>query len=283
MVKKISLIGIGGQKCATSWLFKCLSEHPEIYTFSGKETHFFSTSDYQKGLPFYQSLFSGHTNESVVGECSTSYLSSKEAPERIQGMFPGVRLVVIFRNPIDRALSHVKHLQSKGKMSKQGAGIQDISRDFPEIIDNGMYAKHLEQYQKYFDANQTLILWYEDVGKKPQELLEQVYRHIGVSGGFVPKGINVQYNSAKVRSSGVYKKINKRFLRLKKHAVGRVIISTLRAFGFNAYRVHRIISFFSSEKKVGVEISREELYTFYKDDILKLEKFTGKDLTHWKI
>ena len=110
-------LGIGAQKSATSWISKCLNEHPDICVALSKETHFFSDDKrFSQGIEHYKLYFTNCCNKNIhKGEYSTTYLFSKFAPQRICNMYPDVKLIVSLRNPVDRAISHIKHLISKLK------------------------------------------------------------------------------------------------------------------------------------------------------------------------
>ena len=100
----IDFIGLGAQKAGTSWVYACLYEHPEIHA-PIKELHFFSRDRFSKGKDWYESHFSHRKEGQKVGEFSTSYLYSKETPERIKELYPEVKLIAIVRNPVTRAYS----------------------------------------------------------------------------------------------------------------------------------------------------------------------------------
>ncbi len=104
--QKIDFIGIGAAKAASTWIFTCLNEHPEICSDSRKETNFFSRYyNYKKGIKYYYSLFSHCSEDKIKGEFSPTYISSPQAPYLIYKHFPEVKLIACLRNPVDRAYS----------------------------------------------------------------------------------------------------------------------------------------------------------------------------------
>src|SRR5947208_7454350 len=105
-----NFIGIGAPKAGTTWLAKCLAEHPQVFMAAVKKTNFFDYAAIEGRMTEYEIHFAGAEGKKAVGEYSVRYLLSAHAPERIQQILPGVRLIVSFRNPIDQVYSHYWHL-----------------------------------------------------------------------------------------------------------------------------------------------------------------------------
>lgn len=110
---------IGTQKGGTSSLYGHLAQHPWILPAKKKEIHFFDTENFAKGTNWYRAHFnlklrkrylgrsSGHNT--LTGEASPYYLFYPHAPARISKLLPGTKLIVMLRDPVDRALSHYYH------------------------------------------------------------------------------------------------------------------------------------------------------------------------------
>ena len=78
-----NFIGIGAPKAGTTWLFKCLDEHPEVFVAAVKETSFFDYGTIEGRFAEYEAHFVGSEGYPAVGEVSTRYLSSHRAPARV--------------------------------------------------------------------------------------------------------------------------------------------------------------------------------------------------------
>jgi hypothetical protein len=125
---------IGTQRGGTTSLFNYLIEHPNIMPPFIKETHFFDYH-YQKGVNWYRAFFPSSAyskyqertqqSEFVTGEATPNYLFYPHAPKRIKATCPSVKLIVVLRNPIDRAYSHYHH--------EVRLGIEDLT--FEEAIE----------------------------------------------------------------------------------------------------------------------------------------------------
>jgi hypothetical protein len=105
----------GAQRCGTTSLFKALTQHPQVRgPVLRKGVHFFDTN-YTRGLDWYRGHFPMRTPEgAAVGESSPYYLFHPLAAERISRDLPGVRVVVLLRDPVERAYSAHSHETARG-------------------------------------------------------------------------------------------------------------------------------------------------------------------------
>ena len=80
-----NFIIIGGQKCSTTWLFKLLSQHPQIFIPESKELNFYNKRfNYVKGIEWYRNQFKDYSGEKAVGECTPNYLWTSNDPEDLK-------------------------------------------------------------------------------------------------------------------------------------------------------------------------------------------------------
>lgn len=173
-------IGIGAQKAATTWLFKRLCMHPEIYFPSGKEIHFWDQRDRNdRPIKSYENIFSGHQITHIggkTGEITPAYLMiSDERICELAEMAPDLRLLIILRNPVERAASAAAQVvRAKGKM----AGRNPLfSRNTTEA---GLYGKHLARWLTHFPLEQLHVITHEEIKQDPVEVLRATATHIGV-------------------------------------------------------------------------------------------------------
>src|SRR5215472_8103927 len=107
---------IGSQKCATSWLYDCLNEHPQICMPRHKrEIEYIGGQLYkEKGMDWYLSLL-GHCNgEKVKGDVSVEYIVNDESPRLLYDLNPNLKFILNVRNPVDRAMSALNWYTRKG-------------------------------------------------------------------------------------------------------------------------------------------------------------------------
>jgi len=202
---------IGAQRSGTTSLFNYLGQHPEIYHSFPKETHYFS-NHYQKGTDWYRSHFplkihkeikeSYLKRKLISGEATPYYVSHPLAPERVHDLVPNVKLIVLLRNPVDRAYSHYYHQVKLGiePLSFEDAIEAEAERISGEVekikqdnhyrsfylqnysyLYRGVYIHQLRDWLKYFDREQLMVLESEGFFGNPTQTLEQIYDFLGVS------------------------------------------------------------------------------------------------------
>lgn len=101
----LNFLGIGAQKCGTTWLFELLSLHPQVRFPAGKEVHFWD-GQRERGVDWYEGLFEGQPPSVAVGEITPAYaILAPPIIAEVARAFPALRLIYLIRNPIDRAWS----------------------------------------------------------------------------------------------------------------------------------------------------------------------------------
>ncbi len=207
-------LNIGAQKCATTWLYYCLKEHPEVFLSPKNRVVFFEQPDYsRKNWDWYLSHFAAARQGQVIGDARVEYLYNPETPELIARHLPDCKLVVILRNPVDRAVSAFHWYVRKGllpdlpldegmRAALEGrASLESKQQDelFRGIVGMGRYAEQLDRYFKHFEQGRFLILLYDDVKTDPAGVYRSVCRFVGINAEFMPKGLGNQ----PLRSAGI--------------------------------------------------------------------------------
>jgi hypothetical protein len=101
-------VGIGAQRCGTTWLYEMLKSHPQIRMSTEKELNFFNVN-YHRGIEWYQKFFIGTPSHMICGEYSPRYLANKNTPKRIKQTIPGAKLLVSLRNPVEQVFSRYNY------------------------------------------------------------------------------------------------------------------------------------------------------------------------------
>ncbi len=282
--RMVDFIGLGAQKAGTSWVYACLYEHPEIHA-PIKELHFFSRDRFGKGDQWYESHFDRREAGQKVGEFSTSYLYSKEAPSRIAGMYPNAKMIAIVRNPIKRAHSHYYNMLKAGLIPKTTTFTQFKESD-DSVLGQGLYTKQLYRYLQYFSKRQLLILVYEDIEKDPAAFMKQIYEHLELEDlEFQPTMLHNKVNIARIPSwIGLERWMHKvaemmRKIRLDK-AVWAVRKSGLPDYirGVNTKKMSY------THETDDMKLNRQLLEDYYRDEVSALGSLIGRNLTEeWKI
>jgi hypothetical protein len=200
---RIDFVGIGAQRCGTSWIYACLYEHPQICA-PVKELHFFSREhNFARGPDWYLGHFDRCAPGSVRGEFSTSYLYAPEAAGRIRELLPEARILASLRNPVTRAFSQYRNAILAGEIGKD-ASFAGYVRDDPSVVGQGLYADQVERYLREFGRDRVLVLVLEDAERDRPAFVGRVYEFLGVDPAFRPETLDRAVNATRTpRSVGL--------------------------------------------------------------------------------
>lgn len=161
------LVIIGAMKSATSTLFHWLSQQPEVFMASPKETNFFAR-DWDRGLDWYRSCFEGAEPGQLLGEASVMYTSPEYAEasaERMKSVLPDARLIYVIREPVERIRSHYRHEVQRHREAR--SLLDAIAEPDNPYLGNSMYFVRLEPYISRFPRDHLLVVRFEDVVRQP--------------------------------------------------------------------------------------------------------------------
>jgi Sulfotransferase domain len=194
---------LGAQKAGTTALYEYLRRHPQISGPSWKEVSFFDRH-WARGESWYRGNFPNvaRTRGKHVGEASPSYVFHPLAPQRVEEVVPEARLIVLVRNPVDRALSQYNHEVAlgreplpfeealdaeeerlRGEQERMAADPRYFSREWwsHTYKARGRYAEQLERWLAVFPREQLLVLPSDDLGSDPARTHAQVLEFLGAS------------------------------------------------------------------------------------------------------
>lgn len=192
---------IGAQKAGTTWLAQMLRHHPDVY-MSQTEIHFFDKQyNFIKSMEWYKGHFDNAAGEHAIGEKTPDYLWANgngveghlpDVHRNIHKYLPDVKLILLLRNPVDRAISSVNHIIRSRRISPLHK-IDDLllgkKRHLVEghgVIAKGMYYSQIKAYLEYFDRNQILVLFFEECLMENTSLgLKSVCEFLGVNPSFI--------------------------------------------------------------------------------------------------
>lgn len=285
----IQFIGIGMPRAGTTWMSKCLDEHPEICLSHPKETDFFNILiDQGKNISDYERFYS-HCNAGVPvkGEFSVAYFKSNECLKRIKEAYPDIKILISLRNPMERAFSHYTYRKKKVGMKEDF--LTAIKNDTNGVRSMGMYDEVLERVYNIFDPENVLVLIHDDYKIDPEKLIQSIYSFLKVDPTFIPKilrmGVNTTQN-VNFRLPVVQKWQANLRTYIKRHSFFSRFIPVLKALGLSKLnqKVENLNrDTMGGRKQDGLhEEERNTLYDIYASDIALLEKRLGRDLYIWK-
>jgi len=204
---------IGSQKAGTTTVHRALAAHPGAYMPPAKDLDVFSHDPhYAAGAEIYQRAFAAAPPGALRGETSPAYLVHPRAPARIRRALPDVKLVVIVREPIARALSQYWD-------SRRWLAVDRPFEDFaapplstvwragaPGYISRGCYAVYLERYLALFPPAQICVLQFETLRRDPPAFWGPLLRFLGLPPAALP-AMRATHNQRSVFDNPAYRMI----------------------------------------------------------------------------
>lgn len=167
----------GFQKCASTWLHRCLQEHPAVYLPDRHMIHYFDIH-HQRGEDWYRHTFFPKLPTSVtqIGDATVSYARSAEALDRLHLHNPNLRLILLLRHPVERAWSHYWHERKKGKIQFAFGEWRENYDLFDDWIAPGLYEEAIARVQARFPNPSSLhLILNDDVAADPVGVINKVH------------------------------------------------------------------------------------------------------------
>lgn len=191
---KINFIGIGAQKCASTWVHSVLSDHPEVAVLPGKEIDFFSYY-YNFGYEWYEKHICDVGPAKMIGEVSPSYFAdSSDTPDRVFFYNPKMRIVLSLRDPIERAYSNHLNEVKLGHVTNQNLEFENGLANNPMYLEQSRYGRQLARWLAVFPRDQVLVIFQEDIRDDSFGQARNLYRFLNVAENhqswFLEKKVN---------------------------------------------------------------------------------------------
>lgn len=297
---------IGAAKSGTTALYEYLKQHPQIYMSWLKEPHFFAFEGKKPNfqgpgdqelynyiivgdVEDYCALFEGVSKEAAVGEASVNYLYLPRARDRIRHYVPEAKLIVVLRNPIERAYSSFLHMIRDGRepfndfaeaLQAEAERIQNNWAPIWHYKQAGFYYTQLKHYYEVFEREQIRVYLYEELNNETISVLRDIYNFLGVDNTFV-SDVSKRYNVSGVPKNKRLHALHLFLLRphpvksIFKPLLPRKMRRPLLEGLTNAIRNRNL-----AKPPFPVEV-RRQLTEVYREDILKLQELIQRDLSKW--
>lgn len=282
---KVDFFIVGTPKAGTTSLYYYLDDHPQIIMSSIKEPNYFSNQDISlqnlfyeetiiESLEDYHKLFPEDKTVKKYGESSVSYLFYKSVPKKIYQYNKRSKIIILLRNPIERAYSHYLMDRRLGLVNQEFSDIFEKKSGifFQQYFKLGNYTNQIKRYIDIFQEDNIHIIWYDKFKEDVAQEVSKVYQFLSVDQDF-KFNLNREYNKSLITNNKIVlaiysvrslRKILKRIFSVK----FMIFIKTL---------------FFQRNNKPELSKSlKKELIEYYYEDILSLEKLLKKDLRDWK-
>lgn len=296
MLNKPNFLIVGPPKSGTSSLFHYLKQHPEVFVSRVKEPFYFTSEimeNISKEDPMLKSimnyahfdksqyfkLFDDAKNEKWLGEASVNYLYYyKHAIPKIKKELGDIRIILILRNPINRAFSNYNYQLTGQKLTfEESLEIENnrIRQNFNSFWfykESGLYYDSVKAYIDVF--SKVKVFFFDDLKNNPNDFMKDIFKFLDVETSFVPNTQIIHNKTFIVKHKWIRNIIflkKQIFLKNKFEYKLPVFLSSI---------IRRL--FYSTKNKSKMNLkTKKYLINYYKDDVKKLSDLLNKDLNHW--
>jgi Sulfotransferase family len=304
---------VGAPKAGTTSLYYYLGQHPEVYISPIKEPNYFaeeirlanvsaqwqdwaqrehdSLQLYLRGpmrekrfggivskWPDYLKLFENVNGEKAVGEASVCYLWSRTAARNIASTTPNAKIIMVLRNPVDRAFSQYKQAVAAGlvghsfreQLRKSFNNKSDQFELLNPFLELGLYYEQVRRYMEQFSTENLRIYLYEEYKQAPTCTITDIFRFLKVDPHFSPdvseKHLQTSlprftWGSFMLKKYGVWSRL--------KNTIPQEFLPVVKKWGFE----HR-------QREVD-PADRVQLSNYYRENVVRLSALIKRDLNAW--
>lgn len=293
---------VGAAKCGTTSLYNYLRQHPEVYGPHNKEPYFFISPVIERlnpddpmyrgvrkrtkfTLDHYLNLFKRGAGKKAIGEASALYLYHYDvAIPRIREYLEEVKIIIVLRNPVERAFSAYTHLVRDGIESLPFERCLEMEEKrirenwfplhfFKEL---GFYYRQVKAYLENF--RDIRVYLYDDFKKHTLDTVKDVYAFLGVDPSFTPD-VSIKYNPSGIPRSAIIH----RFLSNYDHPLKRILRPLfVRVIGKE--RTGDLANYYKNKNLKAISMKPETrgyLIELYRGDVLMLQDLIKRDLSSW--
>ena len=297
-MKKPNFIIAGFPKCGTTSLHHYLEEHPEVYMPTQKELHFFTCNilsklnkgpndaivkrtqinSSEKYLNFYKSV----RNEIAIGDASPSYINYPSQFKKIKEYLNDPKVIIILRDPIDRAYSNYLHLKREHRetLTFEEAIFKEDERKTNKYSDFWYYKFNSTYYDKIIKAKETfsnvLILTSEELSNNGEATLKNVYKFLEVDDTFK---LNRKFNN--FNKGGHFKENIFTKIIFQPSTLKNIIKKFIKPTPFLKIIISKIANIFSIKPQKIDDESLKYLKKYFRKEVEKLETL-NIDTSKWR-
>jgi hypothetical protein len=292
---------VGAPKAGSTALHDALALHPQLHLTTPKEPKFFLTGGpppaqggpgdaktYREHVwrrPDYEALFDPASAGQLRGESTPFYLYNRAAQRRIRAQVPAAKLIVVLRDPVERAHSNWTHLWSAG-LDPVGDFVQACGEEerrieagwaeFWHYTALGRYGEQLQHLYALFPRDQVLVFRYRAMIERPAQTLDQICAFLGVPQGVLtelPRENVTAHPDPTLRHRAVAKTLR----------AGHQVTAALPGHAGSGLidRLERILQQDAAPRRPLTWEERQALIPRFEADIALLESVTGEDFGDW--
>ena len=297
-----NFIVVGAAKAGTTSVYHYLKAHPQVFMCPMKETNFFQNelpdfshiprAEQKKKAHFriqtieeYEKLFEGVRDEIAIGENSPIYLRSEAVAENIKRHVPQAKIVILLRNPIQRAYSNYTHqVKTGGETRSFMEVIEDDLKKLEKFgvrkaggyaLQRGFYSWQVAMYFELFGREQVKTLLFDDLQRDANGFMKELYAFLGVSTAF-DAVTSIQHNVSGTPKNKALDAL------LAGNAITKGIKKTLPKIETSKAYVKAMGVKNRNLEKAGMsQEERKLLRELYAEDMTKLAEMIDQDVSGW--
>ena len=305
---------VGAPKAGTTSLYHYLGQHPDVYMSPVKEPNYFAEEIRHPNISLrwqdwaqrehaslhlylrgpmqekrfggivsswmdYLKLFQNVKGEKAIGEASVCYLWSRTAARNIASTVPNAKIIMILRNPVDRAFSQYKQAVASGVIKESFRELvrKHLTNRFEQFeplnpfLEFGLYYEQVKRFAEQFSADNLRIYLYEEYKQAPTRITADIFRFLAVDSQFSPDISEKYLQTSLPRLRWIS-------FMLKKHGVWSHLKSSIPD---DLIPVARKLAFKSRQAVELDSADRLHLSDYYREDINRLSGLIKRDLHAW--
>lgn len=280
---------VGAPKAGTTSLYHYLQSIPEIFMCPIKEPNYFANEEISrnklyykqkliKSLPEYKKLFFNANQNQAIGEASVSYLFYPGTAANIKKLIPRAKIIIILRNPADRAFSHYLMDKRLGYIRAsfedviyRNKNLKNISLYYQQYVDLGFYFEQVNRYLQNFSSKQIRVFLFEEISQNFSQYIKSTLQFLEISNEYIPelhKRFNVHIEPKNTPIQFLYS------VSLVRRTFNRLLTPKWQMSFKKAM-------FQTDDKPEMKKETREHLNLLYRSNIETLETLIDKDLSIW--
>lgn len=288
-MQQIDIMIIGAQKAGTSSLARYLDAHPGVIGHEQLEfTYFVRDEEFTKGYEAIYPVYFPETDpaKKVLAK-NVGVMYFEHALHRLKNHNPACQIIVILRNPIDRAYSNFWYSRKQGwelkktfeeglEAEKSRLAKEEAHAHHNTYVTRGLYADQLERVYAVFPPEQVHVILLEDLKKAPQETVAKLLSDVGLEE-VVLEGVGKKHNSSAVPKSQL----------IARFMAGRnPLKSVARALMPRRLRdkMRKKVGKLNQQEFTPPEMdpaTRTRLVEAFRQPNERLAQLLGRDLSHW--
>ena len=307
---------VGAFKAGTTAFYQYLRQHPDVYLSPRKEPAYFvhesrterlnpvwrrrheadaaALARYLKHPHWgpaqpsgpvtewddYLRLFEGARPGQAIGEGSVGCLWSRTAARAISERIPDARIMMILRNPCDRAFSQFIGALNETLNESFSEAIRRSASSPPPplfdalnpLLDFGLYSEQVARLLAYFPKDRVRIYLYDEFARDPEGVMRDAFGFLGLRQD-IPLDLSQRHNEPRVPR---FPSVDRYLLRPAGAMLRRVLPVDVRsALNRLRYRQRDTLRMSSDDRRFLIE--------FYEEDVRRLESIIGRDLSPWLV